>query len=126
MSNVGIIISVTAALVGLVWVIFPLLGGRSNTEAASIVQQKQREALPVRYEQVLRTIRDLDEDQAMGKLAPGIYEETREGWVQTGTQILQALDDMPPIEAHALSDEALDERIEAEIARYLTAKAGQA
>ena len=129
MSNVGIVFAAVAGIISILWILSPMLRKQDQVQAETIVMQKQRERLLVHYEQVLRTIRDLDEDFQMGKLTEDIYGESREQNVNRGIQILQALDEMPEIEVapqSKMSDEELDARIEAEIASYLTAKTGNA
>ena len=54
--------------------------------------EKQRERLLIYYERVLRNIRDLDEDHALGKIDEDEYTREREEWAQRGVQVLQALD----------------------------------
>lgn len=129
MSTSGIIFAAVAGVISVLWILAPLFMKSAQAAGETIMMQKQRERLLVYYDQVLRTIQDLDEDFNMGKLTEDTYAESREQHVQRGIQILQALDEMPEIQVAPqvqLSDEELDARIEAEIASYLTAKTGNA
>ncbi|MBK8024912.1 MAG: hypothetical protein IPK19_26710 [Chloroflexi bacterium] len=38
------------------------------------------------------TLRDLDEDFALGKIEPSLYEQDRAVWIERGVQALKALD----------------------------------
>lgn len=86
---------------------------------------KQRERLQLYYERVLRNMRDLDEDHALGKLDDADYALERELLAQRGVQVLKALDTLPehamiadtPAETAAV-DRAIDSAIEAAIQRY--------
>ncbi len=127
MSTAGILISFIGGLLGGLVIVLPLIFREDVAPTEDTLIQAQREYLLVYYEQVLRTMRDLDEDYDTGKLAEAMYLESREQWIQSGTQILQALDELPTPQVNTatkLGTNEINQRIEAEIQRYLTAKAG--
>ena len=71
---------------------------------------------------MLRNIRDLDEDHALGKMNEDEYAREREEWAQRGAQVLQALDTIagrdviaPTPAEDAAVDDAIDDAIEAAI-----------
>ena len=79
---------------------------------------KQRARLQVYYERVLRNIRDLDEDYALGKIDESAYRTEREHWTERGVQVLKALDTLPQhrmIADSAAEDSAVDRAIDAAI-----------
>lgn len=125
MSIEGLILSLVIVLGGLAWVVFPLFSRAAYLPTEAVLMQKQREHLLMHYEQVLRSLRDLDEDYSTGKVHPQIYESSREDWVQRGTEILKALDEMPQPhfnDSDEMNNQELDDAIEAEIAKYLKLK----
>ena len=115
MSIEGIILSVILITLVLVLVGLPLIRRTDGREAADALAEKQRERLTVYYERVLRNIRDLDEDHALGKLATGDYEQEREQWAARGVQVLKALDTLenqPMLKPSAAEDTAVDHAID--------------
>lgn len=124
MSLPGLLFALCIAVFVVAWVILPLLAHRSTATVDPLID-KQRERLLVYYERVLRNIRDLDEDHALGKLDNANYARDRELWAQRGAQVLQALDTLkdraviaPTIVEDAAVDRAIDAAIEAAIRRY--------
>jgi hypothetical protein len=125
MSIEGIIVSLVILLLTTAAIVLPLWRGRGQAAAEGALLQKQRERLLVYYERVLTNIRDLDEDFTTGKIAPETYHEERETWIQRGTQVLRALDDLHShsiiqgaVKDTAAADEAIDAAIEESIRAY--------
>lgn len=122
MSIEGLVFAIFLATLVLIIVGLPLLG-RSNPEAQkNAALDKQRERLLVYYERVLRNIRDLDEDHALGKIEPEAYTQERETWAARGVQVLKALDTLaeqpiiaPTVVEDAAIDHAIDDAIEAAV-----------
>lgn len=119
MSIEGLVIAVFIALLVLLLVALPFLS-RGRQKTVDALQEKQRERLLVYYERVLRNIRDLDEDHALGKIADDEYQQERELWAARGVQVLKALDTLaggapmitPPTADDAAIDLAIDNAIE--------------
>lgn len=110
MSIEGLVVAVFITLLVLLLVALPFLS-RRQPKTADTLEGKQRERLLVYYERVLRNIRDLDEDHALGKIADGEYQRERELWAARGVQVLKALDtlsDQPMIAPTAADDSAID------------------
>ncbi len=127
MSTSGLIFALLLAAFVLMWIVVPLLQRESKTGSAAedLLVEKQRERLLIYYERVLRNIRDLDEDHALGKIDDADHQHEREEWAQRGAQVLQALDTLPAREVIAPSaaddsavDSAIDDAIEAAVRRY--------
>jgi hypothetical protein len=111
----------------------PLIGGKKKGSVGDPLAEKQRERLLVYYERVLRNIRDLDEDYALGKIASEEYQQERETWAARGVQVLKALDakiDQPMIAStpadDAAVDHAIDDAIEAAVRDARRARRPQA
>lgn len=117
MSLEGLLLAliITAALV--VWIVRPLLKAETAQSIVTNASIHQHERLSLYYERVLRNIHDLDEDFATGKLNAEEYQTDRETWVQRGTAVLRALDelDSTPLTSDLSDDAALDAEIEAKI-----------
>jgi hypothetical protein len=96
-----------------------------SAPAADPLIDKQRERLQLYYERVVRNLRDLDEDHALGKIEDAAYADERAVWVERGVQVLKALDTLPeraviaetPAEDAAV-DRAIDAAIEAAVENY--------
>lgn len=129
MSAEGLIAALVLTTTAVMIVALPLLmRGGGDDEAA--LARKQRERLAAYYERVLRNLRDLDEDHALGKLDDADYQQERAEWLQRGAHVLRALDalDHPNEAAHlplartpaddAAVDRAIDEAVEAAIQAY--------
>ncbi len=124
MSIQGLLFALLLALFLLAWIVMPLFQ-RDTPPQEDPLLDKQRERLLVYYERVLRNIRDLDEDHALGKMDEAEYTREREEWSQRGVQVLQALDTLKEREVIAPTpadntavDHAIDDAIEAAIRRY--------
>jgi hypothetical protein len=130
MSIAGIIAGIVLLVVTLFVLAQPFLQQRRNqqSELTAALAQKQRDELLTSYERVLATIRDLDEDHNMGKLAPETYQQERAYWMEQGILLLQQLEpnaDALNTESSAVAqaetpeaDKALDDAIEKAIAEY--------
>ena len=124
MSIQGLIFALLLALFLLAWIVMPLFQ-REEKPLDDPLLDKQRERLLVYYERVLRNVRDLDEDHALGKMDEDEYQRERADWTERGVQVLQALDTLhtrdviapTPAEDTAV-DTAIDDAIEAAIRRY--------
>jgi hypothetical protein len=132
MSLPGLLFALLLALFVLAWIVMPLLG-RDDARTDAAPPEKQRERLLTYYERVLRNIRDLDEDHALGKIEDDEYTTEREAWAQRGAQVLEALDALggekptaaAPAPAPAAAstrqkpaDGTLDDAIEDAVKRY--------
>ncbi len=124
MSIPGLLFAILLAVFVLAWIVMPLLGREAANDDDPLLD-KQRERLLFYYERVLRNIRDLDEDHALGKMDEAEYAHEREEWSQRGAQVLEALDTLAgraviaptPAEDKAV-DNAIDDAIEAAVQRY--------
>jgi hypothetical protein len=129
MSIQGLLFALLLALFVLAWIGMPLLE-RKKAGTDESPPEKQRERLLVYYERVLRNIRDLDEDHALGKIEEAEYAQEREAWTQRGAQVLEALDALgetapelmrkatPSAATEDNADAAIDDAIEAAVKRY--------
>jgi hypothetical protein len=131
MSGLTIFITIVAAGAALAWMIAPLLFA-SEEERQAKRQDAERERLLVLYEQVLRSVRDLDDDYALGKMPQAEYKLERDEWMARGVQILELLGDEPeavqeavedveePQEApHVTTPDDIDAAIEAAVSRAM-------
>lgn len=116
--------SLFAALMVAAVVVLIALPAFGRTTADPLVD-KQRERLGLYYERVLRNLRDLDEDHALGKIDEAAYADERELWVERGIQVLKALDTLAERAMIASTsaddaavDRAIDAAIEAAIQKY--------
>lgn len=129
MSIEGLLVALILSAGVLLIIGIPLLRDTRGADPDAALREKQRERLLVYYERVLRNVRDLDEDHALGKLDDAEYQHERELWAQRGVQALKALDalnDQKPPTAHGLKrtapddaavDHAIDEAIETAVRR---------
>jgi hypothetical protein len=115
-----IILSIVALVVAL-----PLLRRDAPFDQQAMQVARQRERAQLYYERVLRNLRDLDEDHALGKLDDASYGQEREAWAQRGVQVLKALDSLEAGSLIAAKDaddaqidRSLDDAVEAAIAEY--------
>jgi hypothetical protein len=85
----------TFILVALVagYALFPLL---RRSVALPPPQANEQDVYEAQYAQVLRNIRDLDEDHATDKIDLEQYQTTRAALVEQGVQLLKALDAHAP------------------------------
>lgn len=134
MTTGSIIIAVILLLAGLVWMLLPFLRSEQVNSSAK-ANAKQRDRLLYYYEQVMATVRDLDEDFSTGKINEDEYQADRESWMERGVKILAALNetaDSVPAATKAevksanasqrvALDDDIDAAIEAAVARALKA-----
>jgi hypothetical protein len=92
MSIMGIIASLILFTLGVIWLAMPILKRERGVEVAVLNEQKRYDALLTTYERVVSTLRDLDEDYAVGKLSPAEYEAERSHWTERGVETLKALE----------------------------------
>lgn len=125
MSIEGLVGALVLLVIVGFWVGRPLLGQQRRRVMANDALEKQRERVIVYYERVLHNLRDLDEDNATGKMNLGEYEFEREQWVQRGIQALKTLDQLDghqPVAREDLDlagiDNAIDRQIEEAVANY--------
>lgn len=136
MSMTSIFLALIVLVIGAIWISLPLLTRQRAVTTRQQTLARQRDYLLVLYEQVMSSIRDLDDDFATGKIAQVDYNTERERWAERGVQVLAALDQAgiapanarneaqrAAAEANASAPEAIDDAIEAAVAQYLrTAK----
>ena len=121
MSSEGLMFGLFMIVVVTLLIALPLF----SRAQADPLADKQRERLQLYYERVLRNLRDLDEDHALGKIEDEAYSEERALWVDRGVQVLKALDVpaeramIAPTSADDVAvDRAIDDAIEAAIEKY--------
>lgn len=109
------IIVAGVSLVGLtvLWIVRPLLGGAEADRERSPEANATAE-LVVQHEMALKSLRDLDNDYAAGKLDDADYQAQRAVLLSDGVAVLQRLDTLKT--GWASSDPALDQEIEAAVA----------
>ncbi|MDL1901495.1 hypothetical protein FBR02_12055 [Anaerolineae bacterium CFX9] len=126
MSAAGLLFAFVLASLTLLVILAPLLISQRRAGAEAALTELQRERLQVYYERVLRNIRDLDDDHAVGKVNPEDYAREREYWAVRGVQALKALDALAaqtpdkPVIARTTPDSgavdhAIDDAIEAAV-----------
>jgi hypothetical protein len=99
----------------LVLVISPLLRDKQAFTQRDTQLARQRDRAEVYYQRVLRNLRDLDEDEALGKIAPDEYAVERTLWAQRGVEVLKALDQLDVgilIAAQEADDSAIDSALD--------------
>ena len=87
MSIVGLAVAGILALLLIVFAARPFFALPENLVS---FQEKQRERALAYYERVLSNIRDLDDDQATGKISQEEYQSEREVWMNRGVRLLGA------------------------------------
>lgn len=92
MSSTGLIVSIVMLLGGLAWLALPYLRGNRAALSAQRDSLRERPLLAARYERALMSVRELDEDYAVGKLSPEVYATERARWVEEGAILLEALE----------------------------------
>lgn len=131
MSAQGLIVSLVLSGIGIAWIVFPFLRRDRGIAAEDRSPKKQYEQLSHQYEQVISTIRELDEDHSTGKVQPDEYARERPLWAQRGVKILKQLDQLEQLHpflrsaARTSDDKAIDDAIEAAISRYLDEPVGE-
>jgi hypothetical protein len=125
MSIEGLLLGFVILSVVILFVALPLLRHDAPFDRQAVQIARQRERAHLYYERVLRNLRDLDEDQTLGKLDDDSYRQEREVWARRGVEVLKALD---ALEAGTLIaakdaddaqiDRMLDDVVEAAVAEY--------
>lgn len=93
MSIVALLIALVGFAVVGVFIAAPLFERARHPEAADAdAPSVQRAELTATYERIKTTLRDLDEDHALGKLDDASYRVEREHWLTEGARVLAALD----------------------------------
>ncbi len=102
---------------------------RRAAPGAEAAAELQRDRVLAYYERVLRNVRDLDEDFALGKLAEADYRRDRELWTERGVQALRLLDTLNAggqaltgTSGAAELDAAVERAVQAAVARVRTAQ----
>lgn len=128
MTTAGLFIVIGLFLVTLVGLAQPFFK-RGRSSQSDLSSQKQRDELLTSYERVLATIRDLDEDNQTGKIAPATYQRERAYWTEEGIALLQALEStddvvsLAQVQDDSVADTTLDDAIERAIAEYREVRA---
>jgi hypothetical protein len=91
MSLPGLIAAFALTALVILLIAAPFLR-RKPAPTAEVTAGLQRERVLAYYERVLRNIRDLDEDHALGKLDEADYQRDRALWAERGVQALKLLD----------------------------------
>jgi hypothetical protein len=127
MSAEGIIAAALMLIVGVAWIMLPLIrrSARANDASSDLVREQL--TLATAYERALLAVRDLDEDYQMGKLSQEAYSAERAQWVERGGALLEALEKngvkpgkQPRRKAASSTTEA--DPVEAAIAAYARAR----
>ncbi|MCK6576828.1 MAG: hypothetical protein L6Q98_01855 [Anaerolineae bacterium] len=126
MSLEGLLFTLILAAAVLFIIAAPLLIRRREQDApGSAPGDLQRERLQTYYDRALSNLRDLDEDFALGKIEPALYEQDRAVWVERGVQALKALDLLANLHGAgggSSGDADLDQAIEAAVKAAQRAK----
>jgi len=137
METVSLVILLIVFALGAAWLALPFLRGR---DASVSHEADQRQELVNRYARTVAALRDLEEDYATGKLGGEAYDAEKARLSAQGVSLLEALDKQGWLPAAqqgvqgqarpgaangtgSAADRALDEALEAAIARYASAKA---
>ena len=121
MSILGLIISLGLFVIALVVVAHPLLRPSQGSGQADAHLQRQRDRVQEYYERVLTNIRDLDEDNATGKINETDYRDEREVWLHRGIRLLRVRDDLDARQSLVATDSTggdIDGAIESAIMAY--------
>ncbi|MFN8377744.1 MAG: hypothetical protein U0452_03655 [Anaerolineae bacterium] len=93
MSLAGLLGALVLTALVLAFIAAPFLR-RSKGPDRRAATDLQRERVLAYYERVLRNVRDLDEDYALGKLDEADYQHDRATWTERGVQALKLLDQL--------------------------------
>jgi hypothetical protein len=105
MSTTGLLVSALMLAVVVVFVFGPVL---RRSEKATIrldesAYRRERDAMKLAYQAVLKTLHDLEEDYATGKLSEADYQAERMRWKGEGVRLIKALDEQKKAhQSHAL------------------------
>jgi hypothetical protein len=136
METGSLIIVLIIAALGAGVLALPFVRRHGSNEASQ--REKERTVLVNDYARVVSSLRDLEEDHNTGKLSDEAYEVEKARLSEQGVILLESLDKegllpasrrngAPPTPGSApvtadAADQALDEALEAAIARYASAK----
>lgn len=118
MSLVALVTLALLAFLSLLVLILPFV----QKASASTVAQDELQAA---YERILKSIRDLDEDFQLGKIAADTHQQEREMWVEQGIAMLKHLHKDESESEGALllnQNQSADDAIEKAIAAYRQAR----
>ncbi len=132
----SLIILLIIVALSVAWLALPFVRRQKTTETSQ--QENERAALVNDYARVISSLRDLEEDHNTGKMSDDAYALEKTRLSEQGVVLLESLDkegmlpalqqdgappdkDTPAVTADA-ADQALDEALEAAIARYASAK----
>lgn len=128
MTIPGILLSFALTALVLLIVSAPFWRKRAAI-GADAAAELQRERVLAYYERVLRNVRDLDEDFALGKLVEADYRRDRELWTERGVQALKLLDTLDAggqaltaASGAAELDAAVERAVQAAVARVRAAQ----
>ncbi|MFN8378162.1 MAG: hypothetical protein U0452_05775 [Anaerolineae bacterium] len=137
METASLVILLIVLVLGIVWLAIPFVRGR---DASVSHEADKRQDMVNTYARVVAALRDLEEDHTTGKLNDEAYEAEKARLSAQGVALLEALDKegwLPAAQQEvqmqtlhetaggngSAADQALDEALEAAIARYASAKA---
>jgi hypothetical protein len=125
MSIEGLIVGFVLLSLVVLIVALPLLRREPRFDDAAAQIERQRERALAYYERVLRNLRDVEEDHALGKLDDAAYTQERELWAARGVQVLKALEGLdagtliaPAHADDAAIDHTLDDAVEQAVQAY--------
>ena len=135
METGSLVILLIILALGAAFLAWPFVRGRSERTAADA----SRQTLVNDYARVVAALRDLDEDHTTGKIGDTAYAAEKSRLSEQGVVLLEQLDQqglLPTLKTAGAApetsvppgkdsgaDQALDEALEAAIARYASAKA---
>lgn len=126
MSGGGLVIGIIIMLAGAAYLALPFL--RANRASGSAEKERERLQLIAAYERALVTVRDLDEDFQVGKLAQATYESERARWTEHGVMLLELIEGsaapkkQPKPRKATETVTADDDAVEQAIAAYVRAR----
>jgi len=95
MSLPGLLVLIFSTVLLAVLIFGPVLqrGESAPLRAEADTIQRQREALRLAYNAILKSLRDLEEDYATGKLSDADYQSEKARWSAEGVRVLRERDD---------------------------------
>lgn len=94
MSIPGLLIALFGTVLVVVLIFAPVLRRDEESAARTEVEavRRERDGMKVAYSAVLKTLRDLDEDYATGKLHESDYRVEQARWKAEGVRLLKELE----------------------------------
>lgn len=94
MSLPGLLIALLGTVLVVVLIFAPVLRRGEESAARTEVEavRRERDGMKVAYSAVLKTLRDLDEDYATGKLHESDYRAEQARWKAEGVRLLKELE----------------------------------